>query len=181
MEERPGCYRPKQNREESPQLPTEARCESPLFALRQRDGPRNRSADRVSPGKGSSTSLVSAAASDSKSQFRPGRQQRAVHGAMVNGTYSCLDDQLFVEIMQSRAKDFDYLPHPSVARGFFADFGFRGLSIRHFAPMNVKVERDNLKSYNMTFLGEKQDSRATRAKRSRRRCSGAGSAVPVGE
>ncbi|KAI9990734.1 hypothetical protein PInf_018292 [Phytophthora infestans] len=57
--------------------------------------------------------------------------------------------------MQSRAKDFDYLPHPSVARGFFADFGFRGLSIRHFAPMNVKVERDNLKSYNMTYFSAK--------------------------
>ncbi|KAF4136081.1 hypothetical protein GN958_ATG14725 [Phytophthora infestans] len=58
--------------------------------------------------------------------------------------------------MQSRAKDFDYLPHPAVARGFFAwDFGFRGLSIRHFAPMDVEVERDNLKRYDMTDFSAK--------------------------
>ncbi|EEY59755.1 uncharacterized protein PITG_21041 [Phytophthora infestans T30-4] len=66
-------------------------------------------------------------------------------------------DQL-IAFRQSRAKDFDYLPHPAVARGFFADFGFRGLSIRHFAPMDVKVERDNLKSYDMTDFSAKNNT-----------------------
>ncbi|ETI48727.1 hypothetical protein F443_07281 [Phytophthora nicotianae P1569] len=58
--------------------------------------------------------------------------------------------------MQSRSKDFDYLPHPAVARGFFAwDFGFRGLSIRHFSPMDVEVERDHLRRYDMTDFSVK--------------------------
>ncbi|ETO77452.1 hypothetical protein F444_07352, partial [Phytophthora nicotianae P1976] len=56
----------------------------------------------------------------------------------------------------SRSKDFDYLPHPAVARGFFAwDFGFRGLSIRHFSPMDVEVERDHLRRYDMTDFSVK--------------------------
>ncbi|ETP25470.1 hypothetical protein F441_01657 [Phytophthora nicotianae CJ01A1] len=58
--------------------------------------------------------------------------------------------------MQSRSKDFDYLPHPAVARGFFAwDFGFRGLSIRHFSPMDVEVERDHLRRYDMAEFSVK--------------------------
>ncbi|KAE9051401.1 hypothetical protein PR001_g1480 [Phytophthora rubi] len=44
-----------------------------------------------------SSALVRAAATETKSQFRPSRQQGAVHAAMVNGKYSFLDAQLFVE------------------------------------------------------------------------------------
>ncbi|KAE9126345.1 hypothetical protein PF007_g6011 [Phytophthora fragariae] len=105
---------------------------------------------------GSASSLVNTATTEPKSQFRSSRQQGIVHGAMTNGKYLSLDAQLFVETMQSQANIFDYLPHPGVARGFYGwDFGFRGLTIRHFAPMDVEVEREYLRRYDMTDFSSK--------------------------
>ncbi|KAG1705865.1 hypothetical protein DVH05_002429 [Phytophthora capsici] len=58
--------------------------------------------------------------------------------------------------MQSKSKEFDYLPHPGAARGFYGwDFGFRGLSVIHFSPVDVDEERDYRRRYDMTDFSVK--------------------------
>ncbi|KAE8975242.1 hypothetical protein PF011_g24559 [Phytophthora fragariae] len=116
-----------------------------LIALRQAD-----------LGKGSSSSLVATAGSDTKLQFKPSRQQAVTHGALVNGKYSSLDAQLFAETMQSQSKEFDFLPHPGVARGFYGwDFGYRGLSSMHFSPIDLEEERQLSEKFDMTDFSMK--------------------------
>eukprot|EP00644_Phytophthora_capsici_P001380 jgi/Phyca11/65948/gw1.10.438.1 len=56
----------------------------------------------------------------------------------------------------SKSKEFDYLPHPGAARGFYGwDFGFRGLSVMHFSPVDVDEERDYRRRYDMTDFSVK--------------------------
>ncbi|KAG3112534.1 hypothetical protein PI124_g2655 [Phytophthora idaei] len=58
--------------------------------------------------------------------------------------------------MQSQSKEFDYMPHPGVTRGFFGwDFGFRGQSVMRFAPVDVVEEREFRRRHDMTFFSIK--------------------------
>ncbi|KUF79213.1 hypothetical protein AM587_10001168 [Phytophthora nicotianae] len=85
----------------------------------------------------------------SKAQFQPSSLQRVIHGQLVNGTYASMEPQLLLETLQIQHELFAFLPHPAIFRAFYSwDFGLRGLSLMHFAPVAGGSKR--ISTHNMT-------------------------------
>lgn len=92
----------------------------------------------------SATALIEPlpAATEGRGQFRPTWLQTTVHQSMVNGTYSLMGAQLFVERLQSQIGLLAFLPHSPVLKGFYAwEFGTRGLSVMHFGRLDMTSRR----------------------------------------
>ncbi|OWZ10482.1 LOW QUALITY PROTEIN: Cleavage induced protein [Phytophthora megakarya] len=86
---------------------------------------------------GSGSSIISyGGAGSNKAQYQPSSLQRVIHGQLVNGTYASIEPQLLLETLQIKRESFAFLPHPAILRAFYSwNFGLRGLSIMHFAPI----------------------------------------------
>ncbi|KAG3246880.1 hypothetical protein PI124_g8405 [Phytophthora idaei] len=96
------------------------------------------------------------AEAEGKAQFVPTRLQRTVHQAIVNGTYSMMGAQLFVERLQAHIELQAFLPHPAVLRGFYAwEFGTRGLSVMHIGWINTETRRRRIRESDMCDLSSR--------------------------
>ncbi|RLN98181.1 hypothetical protein BBJ28_00023005, partial [Nothophytophthora sp. Chile5] len=79
---------------------------------------------------------------EGRGQFWPTRMQTTVHLSIVNGTYSLMGAQFFLERLQSQIGLLAFLPHPAVLKGFYAwEFGTRGLSVMHFGRLDMSSRR----------------------------------------
>ncbi|KAF1314309.1 hypothetical protein FI667_g16781, partial [Globisporangium splendens] len=68
----------------------------------------------------------------------------------MNGTYSRMGAQLFVEKLQCHDIMLAFTPHPATHKGLFAwDFGTRGLSVMHFERVAIETKRKNMRSHDM--------------------------------
>ncbi|KAE9075621.1 hypothetical protein PF002_g26158 [Phytophthora fragariae] len=86
----------------------------------------------------------------SKQQFQPSVLQRSIHRHLVTGTYALMDAQLLLETLQVQHLLFAFLLHPAILRALFRwEFGLRGLSVMHFAPVTESFRRDYAASHDM--------------------------------